>query len=212
MELFLIFSGAFIVALSGALMPGPLLTVTVAHSLRRGFSAGPLVVLGHMFLELTLILLILLGLKNFLTLPHIVITIFLAGGLILIYMGIAMLGSSKKLTLETRTSDLSFMTHNPVMSGIAVSLANPYWIIWWITIGLGYLIKAMEYNYLGISLFFSGHILADLGWYSFIAYTFSKTKKIITDNIYRKIIYACGIFLILFGLWFIYGGIEKIIP
>ncbi len=192
-------------------MPGPLLTVTVAHSLRRGFSAGPLVVLGHMLLELTLIIFILMGLKNFLTLPYVVIIIFLAGGLILIYMGITMLGSSKRLTLETRTEDLSLLTNNPVVSGIAVSLANPYWIIWWVTIGLGYLIKAMEYNYLGISLFFSGHILADLGWYSFISYTFSKTKKFVKKNIYRKIIYACGIFLILFGLWFIYGGLEKII-
>ncbi|MGM0441448.1 MAG: LysE family transporter [Elusimicrobiota bacterium] len=210
MELFLIFTGAFIVALSGALMPGPLLTVTVAHSMRRGFPAGPLVVLGHMLLELTLIILILLGLKNFLLIPSVITVVFLAGGSILIYMGIDLLRKGDQFTLEPRSRDLSFLTYNPVVSGIVVSLANPYWFIWWITIGLGYLIKALEYKILGISLFFGGHILADLAWYSFISYTFSRTKNILSTKNYHKIIFGCGVFLILFGLWFLYGGLEKI--
>ncbi len=50
---------SFVVALSGALMPGPLLTVTVGEATRRGFWAGPLIILGHGLLELTLVLLLL---------------------------------------------------------------------------------------------------------------------------------------------------------
>ncbi len=199
------------VALSGALMPGPLLTVTVAHSMKRGFPAGPLVVFGHMLLEIFLIVLILLGLKNFLSRPVVITTVFLAGGTILVYMGITLVRSGKKFTLKPKSKDLSLLTFNPVVSGIVVSLANPYWTIWWITIGMGYLIKALEYNLAGIGLFFSGHILADFTWYSFISYTTGKSKDIVEEKIYHRIIYGCGIFLILFGMWFLYGGLEKIL-
>ena len=52
---------SFIVALSGALMPGPLLTLTVGEAARRGFWAGPLIIVGHALLELALVLLILAG-------------------------------------------------------------------------------------------------------------------------------------------------------
>ena len=43
-SLIAIFSSSFVIALSGALMPGPLLTVTVSESPQRGVVTGPLVV------------------------------------------------------------------------------------------------------------------------------------------------------------------------
>ena len=56
-----IFGGSFTLALSGVLMPGPLLTVTIAESARRGFWAGPLLMTGHSILELLIVLAIFKG-------------------------------------------------------------------------------------------------------------------------------------------------------
>ncbi len=64
-----IFSSSFLIALSGALMPGPLLTYTVAESARRGFWAGPIIMLGHGFLELGLVVLLLLGIGAIINQP-----------------------------------------------------------------------------------------------------------------------------------------------
>ncbi len=47
MDLALLFSTAFIVGLSGALMPGPVTAVVAEHTLKRGIIAAPLVTLGH---------------------------------------------------------------------------------------------------------------------------------------------------------------------
>ncbi len=56
---------SFMLALSGVLMPGPLLTIAIGESLRRGFVTGPLLILGHGLLELALILTIVDGLRNY---------------------------------------------------------------------------------------------------------------------------------------------------
>ena len=47
-----IFISSFIIGFSGALTPGPVLSVTIVESSRRGFLAGPLITLGHGLAEL----------------------------------------------------------------------------------------------------------------------------------------------------------------
>ncbi len=208
MEIFLIFTGSFIVALSGALMPGPLLTVTIVHSVKKGFIAGPLIILGHMILELSLLVGIVLGIQRFLLMSNIIKVIFIIGGAILIAMGIDFIINYKKNFIHTEKTSFNKVSSNSILSGIFVSLANPYWIIWWITIGLGYVIKALKYKFLGIAVFFAGHILADLSWYSFVSFTVSKGRKFLKDKVYHTIILVCGFLLVLFGIWFLYEGIT----
>ncbi|NLC10857.1 MAG: lysine transporter LysE, partial [Firmicutes bacterium] len=52
MDLLLLFSTAFLVGLSGALMPGPVTAVVAEHTLKKGIVAAPLVVMGHGLMEL----------------------------------------------------------------------------------------------------------------------------------------------------------------
>ena len=75
-----IFSTSFMIALSGALMPGPVLTVTVSESTRRGALAGPLMMLGHGILELALIMALFAGLAPFLSQDKVFITVSFVGG------------------------------------------------------------------------------------------------------------------------------------
>jgi threonine/homoserine/homoserine lactone efflux protein len=82
---------SFVVALSGALMPGPLLTITVGEAARRGFWAGPLIILGHGMLELTLVILLLVGLGSILNTPLILGTVGLVGGGVLAWMGLGLI-------------------------------------------------------------------------------------------------------------------------
>jgi len=68
-NLLTIFASSFVIALSGALMPGPLLTATISESSQRGFVAGPLMIAGHAILELTLVIALLAGLAPFFQQP-----------------------------------------------------------------------------------------------------------------------------------------------
>ncbi len=204
-----IFCTSFILALSGALMPGPLLTVTVSESSRRGAMVGPMMILGHALLELTLVVALLSGLAPLLVRDDVFILISLIGGAILLWMGTTMLRSLPRLTLGNQSDVHERKSRNLVLTGILLSAANPYWLIWWASIGLGYIMHSMKFGIMGIAAFFFGHILADLAWYCLISFGIAKGRRFFSDSLYRKMIGGCAVFLLVFSCWFLYGGIDK---
>jgi len=197
---------SFIVALSGALMPGPLLTVTVGEAARRGFWAGPLIIVGHALLELALVLLLLVGLGAWLHRPLILGTVGIVGAALLGWMGFTLLKASRSSHLEFDPQGNSGL--HPVLAGILMSVANPYWLIWWLTIGLGYVMFATKYGLLGVGLFFVGHILADFAWYSLVAGAVARGRRFLSDQLYRGFLAGCGLFLLVFGGYFGIQGVK----
>jgi threonine/homoserine/homoserine lactone efflux protein len=205
-----IFITSFLVGLSGALMPGPVLVVTISHAARRGFIVGPLIVLGHAILEMAVVAGVSLGLGDFLVLKTVTGMLGLAGGGVLIWMGYGMLSGKgggeedgRELALSGRGS--------PVVAGILTSLSNPYWFLWWATVGLAYISLSLHKGIGGVSAFYSGHILSDLLWYSFIAGLIAAGRKFVAGKVYRTFFIFCGGFLVLFGMYFFYRGVRTFV-
>jgi threonine/homoserine/homoserine lactone efflux protein len=211
MSIFSLFSIGFILGLTGAMAPGPLLTITIGESAKRGGIVGPMVVLGHGILEFLLLVLIIFGLGSILNNKIIFSIIAFAGGIILIYMGYGTIKGLKDYQLSA-TSSVSQKGLHPVISGIVVSLSNPYWFIWWITIGMGYVMFARGLGIKGVLAFFIGHILSDLVWYSFISYGIQFGGKFFSLKVIKAILLICSIFLIFFGGYFIVKGCGFLLP
>jgi threonine/homoserine/homoserine lactone efflux protein len=204
-----IFATSFVIALSGALMPGPLLTITLSESARRGFIAGPLIVCGHGILELLLVLLLLLGLAPVLNNDHVIGSVGLVGAVVLIWMAVGMIRTLPSLTLQGETA--SNQGTHPVWAGILMSLANPYWTIWWATIGLGYILYSLKFGLLGVIAFFIGHLLADLAWYAAVSFTVARGRRFMNDRLYRGILAFCAAALLGFGIYFGLAGAQRFI-
>ncbi len=200
---------SFLIAISGAVMPGPVLTVTISESAKRGFMAGPMIVLGHGILELSLMILIIFGFANIVNRPGVIGVVALAGGVVLLGLSYGMLKDLKSLRLDLTPDEK--ISGNPVIAGILTSLANPYWTIWWATIGVGYVVIAMKFGMMGILFFFIGHIAADLAWYSGISFLVTRGKKYINDRIYRGIILVCALVLIFFAVTFGIMGLNHLL-
>ncbi len=198
---------SFVIALSGAMMPGPLFAVTVSETPRRGWITGPILVAGHGVLELSLLLLIVSGLGSFLQMRETFIFVALVGGLFLFFMGVSMFCSLPKLSLQNEFNRQA--KGSLFLSGILLSLANPYWSFWWATIGLGYLVQAMEIGIIGIIAFFAGHIFGDLAWYSAVSAGVYKGKKILNDSLYKKLVFFCALIITGFSFYFIWKGMEQ---
>ncbi len=200
-----IFITSFLITFSGAMAPGPVLTITISETMKRGFWAGPLIILGHGILELILFIAVILGFSQFLTLPFIKGIIGFLGGIALIWFG----GEMAVKSFQTQFSLVdapSKQSLHPVLAGIFFSISNPYWTIWWATIGLSYIVLSLPFGLQGLTIFYCGHILADLSWYSFISGIIVMGKKNLSGKIYHLIIFVCGIFLFVLGIYFLYSG------
>ncbi len=203
-----IFLSALAVGFSGAMMPGPLLTYTVKQALNTGPQAGLIIAAGHALLELVLITLIFLGFDLILQSPIAQTVIGIIGGALLIYMGAEMIVSALKNKVKLQLTQDSAVKRNLFFSGAAISAANPYFLLWWAIIGLGFLLQAYKsFGILGIASFYAGHIGADFLWYGMISGVVGKTRKFIKENLYRIIIIILGCLLIFFGGNFFYKAL-----
>lgn len=206
-----IWASAFLIGFSGAMMPGPLLGITIEGSLKRGLIAGPLIVLGHGLLELVLVLAMAFGLKDFFANTSVAGIIGLFGGSFLAWMGYDMIKSSltKAVSLENTTNQRK-LSHNLVLSGIIVSATNPYFVLWWASTGMESVRQAYVLGLSGVLVFFLGHIMSDFTWYAAVAAAFARGKKLMNDTVYHWVILGLGAFIMLFSVKFIAGGWQML--
>lgn len=202
-----IFVGAFVVGLSGAMAPGPVLTVTISETLKRGFKAGPLIVLGHAILEIVLLALIAVGLGPFFQHPVTTAVVLWAGGLVLLWMGGQMLMTNRRMSEDALNAKATDSVYGPVIAGIVLSVSNPYWIIWWVTVGMGFVTQSLQFGVVGLLCFYVGHILADLAWYSLVSFSAAAGRRLCPPMVYRSVFVLCGIALVCLGGVFIVRAI-----
>lgn len=233
MDLPVIFLTALVVGYSGALMPGPLLTMVVAESARRGARVGPLAITGHGILELALLGGLAFGLTQVLSSPAVSAVIGVVGGAVMLWMGGGM-----ALEAARNRVDLGLKTHasgnrtgaageeraalprrsasprehwlRPVLSGAVVSFSNPYWSLWWATIGAAYVVAAAVHGVAGIAAFFVGHILSDFTWYGFVSVSVAYGRRFLGHAFYRWLIFCCGVFLVGLAFSFIVWGARTL--
>jgi threonine/homoserine/homoserine lactone efflux protein len=203
---------SFVVGLSGALMPGPLLVATIKGTYLCGPLAGPLVTLGHGLLELAAVLALAFGLGRFVSNDLVMATVGSAGGIVLIFLGWGMIRDvvrGRIAPVETGRAELPGR-FGPIINGLVASIVNPYWIVWWLTIGASYVLLSLERGWVGLPFFYTGHILSDLVWLTAVSVALSQGKRLIGPRFYAGLILGCGLFLIGLAGWFIYSGVTAL--
>ena len=203
-----LFLSALTVGFSGAMMPGSLLTYTIRQSLITGARAGILITAGHAVLEIGIILLIFMGLGSLLQTDTAQIIISIGGGGLLTLMGIQMIAGSIRNTVQIHTDESSPRAKDLrlILSGAVISVTNPYFLLWWSVVGLGFILQSYgALGSAGVLVYYLGHISADFIWYTAISMIVGKTKRFIKQTHYRLLIIVLGGLLIYFGMKFIFG-------
>ena len=218
-------AGSFAMALSGALVPGPMFFVTIAGSRRRGFWFGPLVVLGHAVAELIVVALLLWGLSAFLKAPYIRAGIGAVGAAALIWMGTGMIRQTRRPQKAAATMNAVAGSaeeaapaggHRSILvegiaAGFLTSIGNPYWHFWWVTQPLALLAIATAQGWPGVAAFFIGHISADLTWYSATSLGVTGGRRFLTGRTYAGLLIGCGLMLFVMAGLFLKLAIELVL-
>ena len=211
-NLAIIFFTSFLVGMSGALTPGPVLLVVVTETARRGFIAGPAIVLGHGLLELLVVVLLALGASQVLSVGVVPGMVGLLGGAFLLWMGYGMLRNAGQLSLQSvLASEAKGLPVGPVVAGVTASISNPYWLVWWATVGASFIVRAMPSGAGGVGAFYVGHVLADIIWYVFVAAVIATGRRVMSDAVYRSVVVACAVFLLALGLFFMLSGAATLL-
>lgn len=202
---------AFLIALTGAMAPGPYLTVTITRTIQRGRLSALLMLVGHALLEAVLLVGFAFGLQGFLAQPTVMNVLSIAGGAFLLWMGgslmIGVLRGTVAADLEAAEVESRM---GPVVHGAAVSLANPYWLLWWVTIGAALAAKGLSFGPTGVAAFYIGHELADLAWYAAVILAVSSGKRLLSPRVYRAIMGVLAAFLLYLGARFLISGLSGV--
>jgi threonine/homoserine/homoserine lactone efflux protein len=185
------------ISCSGAMQPGPVTATAIAMGARNRW-AGTLIAIGHGIIEFPLMVVIILGLGKYFELQKVQIAIGLAGGIFLLLMAIQGL-----LSLKAETDNKSrALTNQPILAGIVLSAGNPYFLIWWATVGLALATQAAKWGIWAFALFALAHILS---WASF------KGSVLLGPRGMRIVLMICSAALLVFGLFFIYNAGSTLI-
>jgi threonine/homoserine/homoserine lactone efflux protein len=211
-DLAVVFGSSLLLAYSGALMPGPMLAVVLAESPRQGARAGPLIVLGHGLLELALLALLVVGLGPVLAREGVQAVLSLVGGAVLAATAALMLVAAARggALLEWGGGAGSRSGRRAVLAGAVSSISNPYWSLWWATIGLGLLTKAYTLGAAALVAFYLGHILGDLTWFSAVSGAIAAGRRWISARVYRGMVGAAGAALVVLAAWFLAAGLTSL--
>jgi threonine/homoserine/homoserine lactone efflux protein len=193
-----------ITSLSGVMMPGPMFTVTIAKSMKSPWT-GVLVSLGHAVIEVPLILLVYFGLANFFQNEVIKLVLSVLGGGMIVWMGVDLFRARRKIAKEGKDTK-----YNAFVAGILMSGLNPFFLVWWATVGSLLLMQfTTAVGSWALPFFIIVHWLCDLVWLSIVSFVIYKTHKFWGEKVQEWIFIILSLALLYFGLQFIIKGIIE---
>jgi threonine/homoserine/homoserine lactone efflux protein len=184
------------VSLSGVMLPGPLTAATIASGYRDK-NAGLMIGVGHGIIEIPIIALVYFGFSSYLSVPIVRQTTGVAGGLLLVAMGLLIFFTFKKPIDGTEK-----LSYSPLVTGMVMTGGNPYFLLWWATIGVALITTAVTFGLFGLVVFTILHLACDIGWDQFLSVTVFKTKHLWTPKAQKIVFSICAAVLVGLGIYF----------
>ncbi|UCB58466.1 MAG: LysE family transporter [Thermoplasmatales archaeon] len=188
---------------SGALAPGPLFFATITHGSKHGAKSGLIFSIAHTVVEFSLIMLFALGLLTIASEPIVRNVIGILGGSVLILFGVIQIRNTIRYNLEELKKPKASYRHLFII-GLVFTGLNPYFILWWLTVGAQLIIIALEFAaFRGVVFMFICHIWMDYVWLTGVAYFSKKGTDVMGLKWYKPLMIIFGGILIYFGITFI---------
>ncbi len=194
-----------VISLSGVMQPGIMFAIAVAKSYKSPW-AGVQIALGHAVIEVPLILLIYFGFARFFQNNVVQLVLSILGGGMIIWIGVAMFRARTEVTQKGKD-----LPYNAFIAGVLTSMFNPFFWVWWATVGSMLTMKVFDFSTLGLALLIVVHWLCDLAWLSFVSILVYKTHSLWGRKFQEWLFIGCSLLLIGFGAWYLVSALQMMI-
>jgi len=192
-----------VISASGVMSPGPLFAANIFYGLKGGTKAGLKMAYGHTVVELPLVILLGFGAFSLETIPEFRTYIAIVGAIgLFVFAGIQL-----KQIFKNSLDIINEPRHGPFLAGVLLSVLNPFFIIWWLTIGFKLISDALIiWSFWGILIMFVLHIWMDYAWLSSTAFVSSRISKILSNRSFKFLVVGLSIIMVYFGITFLIGA------
>ncbi len=195
-----------LISASGVMSPGPLFASNVFYGIKEGMMGGIKVSIGHTIIEFPLVVMLAFGVLSFESFPEFRAIISILGGIGLF----AFAGFQIKNILRQTKMTVTSSKHGAIITGVFLTGLNPFFLIWWFTIGFKLISDALLlWSIWGIGILFLLHIWMDFAWLGVVAFLAAKSKRILSNNSYKFLTLAISGILVYFGFVFAYDGLSQ---
>ena len=167
-----------ILGLSAGLAPGPLLALVVSETIAHDIRAGIKVALAPLVTDLPIIVLTVFILSRLSGFHGILGVISLAGGVLVLVMGIQGI-KTKGVALDIQKARPRSLT-----KGILVNMLSPHPYLFWLSVGAPTMTRAKEQHILAAAAFVVSFYFLLVGSKITLAVLVGKSKKVLTGRVY----------------------------
>jgi threonine/homoserine/homoserine lactone efflux protein len=205
-----------LVSTSGVLSPGPLFFINLLYGSRYGSFVGLKIASGHAIVEFPLIIILSYGLYTFSSFNvSDVIFKFIGtiGGIFILFFSILQIHSilrDKKSNQSQGITNTKFNIRNPILVGFIFTILNPFFLVWWFTIGSKMISDSLINFGLveGTSIVFFSHIWMDYFWLWFTSFMINKGKSVIKEKVYKIFVFAISVILGIYGFYLLFMSLS----
>jgi len=210
MDLFGFVATVVVVTASGALAPGPLFFGLLMHGSKEGARAGFFAAIGHTLVEFPLVLALAMGLLAAASQPMIKGVIGIVGGLGLIGFGVMQIyGTFKSKPQPNEVANTKGLPASSLVLGLALTGLNPYFILWWLTIGSILIVQALAFAAIvGVLVMYASHVWMDYAFLTALAHLGKKGKTIVGSKYYKLVLIVFGLILAYYGATFVIDAVK----
>lgn len=205
-NIWVFFGITILISFSGVMMPGPVFAAAVA----KGYEderAGIKIALGHGLVEFPLMAFIVLSMGYVFTNELVRMAIGLVGGVLLVFLGASMI-KARRLAVEEGGR---VFPYGPLTAGAVTTSVNPYFFLWWATVGAILVMTAQEFGAMVVVVFAGVHWTCDLAWYWFTSFAVFRTRHLWTPLVHEVVFGVCGALMVAFGVYFVVGPASELL-
>ncbi len=192
----------FVLGLSAGFAPGPLLTLVISETLRHNVGAGIRVAIAPFITDLPIIIVSVLIISKITESQILLGVISFCGAVFIAKMGV------DNIRVQPQEQPQEKLSSNSTLKGILTNLLSPHPYLFWLTVGVPIMSKAMLQDILMVVAFLASFYALLVGSKVLLAVVVGRSKTFLSGRFYLYTIRVLGCVLcVLAGILF-YDGVR----